>query len=120
MTAVNYNKPLKAKYVIEGVTDENEMRLAEEILFRVYDIAAKIINNGGVEWFNCMWKTIHPRGETGDEYHESYEKLFKYVADEVSEVCRVNGIAYKLRENEPCLINFEAGYFIIYGYKDAK
>lgn len=124
MTNVDLNKPLKARYAIEGVEDETELKLASKILFKVYDGAVKIMNKGGIDWFNMMWETIHPdwvyTGESDDDYFKSYERLFKYVANELSETVRTDGLTYKLRENEPCLLNFKEGYFIIYGYKDQK
>lgn len=124
MMTVDLNKPLKARYEIEGVTNKLELEMAGKILLETYDVAAKIMNSGGIDWFNGMWKVMHPNwkytGEADDDYTKSYERLFKYVADELSEATRVNGLAYKLRESEPCLINFNEGYFTIYGYKDKK
>lgn len=122
--SVDYNKPLCAKFEIEGVVNEAEKKMAGEILLRIYNLATKVVNNGGIERFNTEWYETHPDWDNRDEYRnevytKAYYSYFKRVADEFSDKVRSDGgLTYKLREFEPCLINFEQGYVTIYGYKE--
>ncbi len=43
----DYNKPLRKRIEIDGVTDERELKMAGDILFNIYNIAADIVNKGG-------------------------------------------------------------------------
>lgn len=122
--AINYEKPLKAKFEIEGVTTDFELKCAGEILLKIYNLACNIANDGGVERFNSEWDALHPNWDYKDEerqeeYIGAYERYFKSVADIISNQIRTNGVTYKLREAEPVLINFDQGYFTVYGYKEA-
>lgn len=122
--AINYEKPLKAKFEIEGVTTDFELKCAGEILLKIYNLACNIANDGGVERFNSEWDALHPNWDYKDEerqeeYIGAYERYFKSVADDISNQIRTNGVTYKLREAEPVLINFDQGYFTVYGYKEA-
>lgn len=122
--AINYGKPLRAKFEIEGTTTDFELKCAGEILLKIYNLACDIANNGGVERFNSEWDTLHPDWDYKDEerqeeYIGAYERYFKSVADDISNQIRTNGVTYKLREAEPVLINFDQGYFTVYGYKEA-
>lgn len=119
---VDYNKPLKKRTVIEGVTDETEKRMASEILFNIYNLASDIVNNGGIDKFNSEWKDKHPDWDYHDEtrqeeYVKAYESYFKQVADMVANSI---GSPYKLKESNPCLIHFEEGWFKISGYKESN
>ena len=121
---INYEKPLKAKFEIEGVTTDFELKCAGEILLKIYNLACNIANDGGVERFNSEWDALHPNWDYKDEerqeeYIGAYERYFKSVADIISNQIRTNGVTYKLREAEPVLINFDQGYFTVYGYKEA-
>lgn len=122
--AVDYSKPLVAKYEIEGITDPLELRLAGDILLRIYNVMCDIVNSGGIDQFNQEWDRLHPdwvytdQLEDDDPYLRAYERYVKSIADEISEKVRSNGLTYKLREHENCLINFDEGYFTLYGYKE--
>lgn len=121
--AINYGKPLRAKFEIEGATTDFELKCAGEILLKIYNLACDIANNGGVERFNSEWDALHPDWDYKDEerqeeYIGAYECYFKSVADIISNQIRTNGVTYKLREAEPVLINFDQGYFTVYGYKE--
>ena len=123
---VDYNKPLTAIYEIEGITNEYEKNVAGDVLMKIYNMAADIVNNGGIDEFNRTWKLIHPNWNykdesKQDEYMKAYDRYFKQVADMISESVRTpSGLTYKLRETECCLINFKKGYLKLYGYKDQK
>ena len=122
--AINYEKPLRAIFEVEGITDEWEVRSAGEILLKIYNLACNIANNGGIEQFNSEWDALHPTydykdEEQHEEYIGAYERYFKSIADSISEQVRTLGVTYKLREEEPVTINFDEGYFTVYGYKEA-
>jgi hypothetical protein len=118
--AVNYNKALRAKYEIEGVSDYISKLLIGPVLLEIYNLACTIVNNGGVEQFNSEYKKSHSKEEMhedNDEYIEAFEHYFKGIADKISDKYRTkDGVTYKLREHEPILINFDKGYFTVYGY----
>lgn len=122
--AVDISKPLKARYVIEGVTDQIELQMAGDILMKIYNIMCDIVNNGGIQKFNEEWDRLHPNWVYNDElddddpYYRAYERYIKSVADKISEASRYKGTTYKLREHEPVLLNFNEGYFVMYGYKE--
>lgn len=117
--AIDYNKPLRMEYEIEGISNEIEGMLAGKILFEIYNIATNIANNGGIEEFNFEWNVKHPDGVYDqEEYEAAYEHYFKDIADAISDMTRAGNVTYKLRENEPVLINFAEGYFKIHGYKE--
>lgn len=116
----DHNKPLRKRIEIDGVTDERELKMAGDILFNIYNIAADIVNKGGIEQFNSDWNDKHPNWNYNDEtrqdeYIGAYELYFKQVADMVANSM---GSQYKLKEHESCLINFEEGWFKIRGYKE--
>lgn len=122
--AINYEKPLRAIFEVSGVTSEWEARNAGEILLKIYNLACDIVNNGGIERFNSEWDALHPGWnyrdeERQEEYIGAYEHYFKSIADNISEQVRTAGVTYKLREEEPVTINFDEGYFTVYGYKEA-
>lgn len=115
----DYSKPLRRRIEIEGVEDQ-EIKIAGDILFNIYNMAADIVNNGGIKQFNSNWNDSHPNWDYNDEsrqdeYIGAYELYFKQVADMVANSI---GSPYKLVVKEPCLINFTEGYFIIRGYKE--
>lgn len=113
---IDISKPLRVRYEIEGVSTLIETCLAGPILLKVYNLACDIVNNGGIEQFNKEWDDTHP-DDSDDEYVRAYERYFKWVADRISDMVRSeSGLTCKLREHEPCLINFDEGYFTLYGY----
>ena len=117
--AIDYNKPLRMEYEIEGISNEIEGMIASKILFEIYNLAADIANNGGIAEFNSEWNVKHPDGVYDqEEYEAAYEHYFKDIADVVSDMTKVGNSTYKLRENEPIIINFSEGYFKIHGYKE--
>ena len=114
--AIDINKPLRVKYEIKSVSSDLELYLAGPILLRIYNLACDIVNNGGIEQFNKEWDDTHP-DDSDDEYDRAYERYFKGVADRISDMVRSeSGFTCKLREHNPCLINFDEGYFTLYGY----
>lgn len=116
----DYNKPLKAVYEIDGVDNEIELRMAGDVLMKIYNLACDITNNGGIDEFNSKWKREHPdwvyTGDPEDEYTKSYERYFKSIADGICDHCKS---PYKLKET-PCLLNFKEGWVKIRGYKEIK
>ena len=120
MKIEDLNKPLTARYHVEGVNDEFECVMAGEILVKLYNIVCTHMNDlGGIELFNSMWKESHGDDYDQDEYIRAYDRYFKRVADFYAELARSpEGMAIKLREEEPVLLNFEEGYCEIFGYID--
>lgn len=116
MNTVIENKPLKAKYCVEGANSELECVMAGEILVKLYNVTCNHVNNGGIEKFNSDWKESHGDDYDQDEYIEAYERYFKEIADMYSELVRTGGMTIKLRENEPVLLNYKEGYCEIHGY----
>ena len=117
-----YNKLFKRRIEIDGVVDDLELKMAGDVLFYIYNKAASIVNNGGVEQFNSNWADKHPNWDykdesRQDEYIGTYEHYFKQIADIVANDI---GSPYKLKENEPCLINPKEGWFVIRGYTESN
>lgn len=114
---VDYNKPLRKEIFINEVKVNGESEIGE-LLYKIYDMMADIINNGGVKKFNTDWEKEYPNWDyfdesRQDEYIGAYEHYCKGIADFIAEVM---GAPVRLREHEPCLINFKEGWFRIFGY----
>jgi len=120
MTYEELTKPMVMRYEVTGCSHPVEEEGAARILLRIYNLTADRMNNGGIELFNSAWNKVHPNSWTSKEYDEAYEDYFKAAADVFSELVRSGGLTYKLRKNEPVILNPKEGWFKIFGYKDQK
>ena len=118
------NKEYKLKFEISGVDDLLERKNAQILLKGIYDAATDYMNEIGIDTFNSNWESMH-EGESdifnNENYILSYNKFFKDVCDEISNLIRIemnSDYTYKLDGSNPLSIDNDNSIIIIKGYKE--
>lgn len=122
MNVKKLQKPLKARFEIEGASNNAERLIAGEMLLNTYNLTCDIVNNGGIDKFNSEWDRLRADA-TDDEYDKAYCRYFKSIADGIVDIiakAHFYKTVYKLKERHPCILNPEQGYCTIYGYKETR